>query len=175
MVDQVIMGNVLSRYQASSTSTQVSQMKRETPLQVSTALAVHQESRSLSTVELLNRVGVSISYRSLLRHETALAHAVLAAGRADGAFVPRRLPEEELVHFSIDNIDFQEDTIDGKNILHATATWQSSLGVRWFDSAHRCRGTSSSLAPFPLKSMKSSRATCIGTSKTRCLPSLSTS
>lgn len=34
--------------------------------------------------------------------------------------MPRCLQEGELVHFAIDNVDFQKDTIDGKNTLHAT-------------------------------------------------------
>lgn len=118
---QVIMGNGLRRYQASSTSTQATRMKRVTNLwKCRTALAVYQESWNQSTIDLLNRIGVSVSYRSLLHHQTALA--VLAAERANSAFVPRRLQEGEFVHFAIDNIDFQEDTIDGKNTLHATIT-----------------------------------------------------
>lgn len=65
--------------------------------------------------------GLAISYSSLLRHEASLARTVLSAGRRDGVFIPRRLKKGLLVHFAID-IDFQEDTVDGKGTFHGTVT-----------------------------------------------------
>ncbi len=73
-------------------------------------------------IQMFHGVGLAISYSSLLRHEASLARTVLSAGRRDGVFIPRRLEKGLLVHFAIDNIDFQEDTTDGKGTFHGTVT-----------------------------------------------------
>ncbi|KAG0711471.1 hypothetical protein GWK47_020548 [Chionoecetes opilio] len=120
IVGQVLMTNILSAKQA-ATSTQASRT-RETPLQVATALAIHQETRSKAMIKMFHGAGLAISYSSLLRLEASLARTVLSAGRRDGVFIPRRLEKGLLVHFAIDNIDFQEDTVDGKGTFHGTVS-----------------------------------------------------
>lgn len=44
----------------------------------------------------------------------------------DGAVVPQNLVKGRFVHFSTDNVDINEYTLDGKGTLHATqvAAWQ---------------------------------------------------
>ena len=120
IVAQVLITNILSAKQA-ATSTQASRT-RETPLQVATALAIHQETRSKAMIQMFHGAGLAISYYSLLRLEASLARTVLSAGRRDGVFIPRRLEKDLLVHFAIDNIDFQEDTVDGKGTFHGTVS-----------------------------------------------------
>ena len=120
IIGQVLMTNILSAKQA-ATITQASRT-RETPLQVATALAIHQETRSKAMIQMFHGAGLAISYSSLLRLEASLARTVLSAGRRDGVFIPRRLEKGLLVHFAIDNIDFQEDTVDGKGTFHGTVT-----------------------------------------------------
>lgn len=73
-------------------------------------------------VELLHGMGFSVSYKQILRLETSLAHTVYDTALKKGTYIPRRLQKGTLVHFAVDNIDFQEDTVDGRNTFHGTIT-----------------------------------------------------
>ena len=67
-------------------------------------------------------MGFSVSYKQILRLETSLAHTVYDTALKKGTYIPRRLQKGTLVHFAVDNIDFQEDTVDGRNTFHGTIT-----------------------------------------------------
>ena len=51
-----------------------------------------------------------------------MANAVIESMREDGAYLPATMRKGSFIFFAIDNSDFSEDTPDGKNTLHATAT-----------------------------------------------------
>ena len=64
--------------------------------------------------------------------ETQLAESVLKQMAVDdNLFVPQEFIHGRYIFFAIDNVDFQEDTPDGKRTTHATAMviyQQSKLG-----------------------------------------------
>jgi hypothetical protein len=47
-----------------------------------------------------------------------------------GCFVPHDLKDKVFTHLTADNIDINDSTFDGKNIVHATqmAAWQHGIG-----------------------------------------------
>jgi hypothetical protein len=72
-------------------------------------------------VDLVHHLGCSIEYSRVLRTETAIANAVLSQTESNGGiYVPPDLVRRRFIFCADDNIDFLEDTPDGKNTLHAT-------------------------------------------------------
>lgn len=82
-------------------------------------LSMHSQTRSKSVIDFLHACGVSVDYNRLLRVETMIANAVLKNIDTTGVYVPPRLMKSK-VFFAADNIDWKEDTPDGKHTLHAT-------------------------------------------------------
>lgn len=105
----------------------VSGGKKITPKHVGLGLTLHQATRSKKLVEMFHNAGHTISYKDILRIDTALAENTLQhMDRVTGAVVPPNLVSRRFVHFSADNIDINDATLDGKNTFHATqiAVWQ---------------------------------------------------
>lgn len=68
-----------------------------------------------------------MSYDQILQVDTSLAENVLKTLDPDtGCVMPPNLVPEKFVHFSADNIDILDETMDGKNTFHATqiSAWQ---------------------------------------------------
>ena len=83
-------------------------------------LKVHSLTRSRQLIDYLHKLGISPTYDRILRIETKLAEAVLENMTQTGVYVPYGLKLQQPVFFAADNIDFDEDTPDGKSTLHAT-------------------------------------------------------
>ena len=95
--------------------------QREYPLQVGVGLLAHQQIRSKSVIDVLHELGVSVNCARILCIEIQLAQAVLSNSSEHNIFIPPKLCKGQFIFFSVDNSDFSEDTLDGKNTLHATA------------------------------------------------------
>ena len=68
-----------------------------------------------------------MSYKDILHVDTALATHTLSSMDADsGSVIPTSLVEGRFIHFSPDNIDINDGTLDGQNTFLATqyAAWQ---------------------------------------------------
>ena len=67
-----------------------------------------------------------MSYHEALKLDTLLAKKTLDTMNKDGGVIPQNLVKNRFVHFSTDNIDINEHTLDGKRTFHATqiAAWQ---------------------------------------------------
>ena len=94
--------------------------KLHTPKHIGLGSSLHQATRSKELVEMFHRAGHVMSYRDVLRLDTALAEKTLTTMDEDGAVVPPNLVEGRFVHFSTDNVDINENTLDGKGTFHAT-------------------------------------------------------
>ena len=71
-----------------------------------------------------------LPYDEVLQMDTALAETTLKTVNADnGAVVPQNPTKGKFTHFTADNIDINDSTIDGQNTFHATkvAGWQCGL------------------------------------------------
>ena len=108
----------LTDRQARST---VTHHTRNLPLQVAVGLTIHGKTCSKFLVDLVQNLGCSIEYSKVLRTETAMANAVSRQMHSSGGlYVPSDLVCGRFIFCAADNIDFLEDTPDGKSTLHAT-------------------------------------------------------
>ena len=101
--------------------------KKWTPKHIGLGASLHQATRSKKLVELFHSAGHTISYKDILRVDTALAtHTLSSMDGETGAVIPPNLAEGRFIHFSADNIDINEGTLDGQKKFHATqiAAWQ---------------------------------------------------
>ena len=75
---------------------------------------------------MFHKAGHVMSYRQVLKLDSLLAKKTLDTMNKDGSVVPPNLVSNRFVHFSADNIDINEHTLDGKQTFHATqiAAWQ---------------------------------------------------
>ena len=101
--------------------------KMWTPKHVGLGSTLHQSTRSKHLVQLFHNAGHTISYKNVLQVDTALAEfTTQSLNSINGAIVPENLVSDRFVHFSTDNIDILDASLDGKNTFHATqlAAWQ---------------------------------------------------
>ena len=89
------------------------------PKQLSIGMAVHQLTRSKKVVHLLHNAGHSISYDQIRKVDTTIAQNILDNHMLEDTVVPPNLVKNKFVHLAADNIDINEDTIDGKDTFHA--------------------------------------------------------
>ena len=98
-----------------------------TPKHIGFGSSLHQATRSKKLVQMFHNAGHIISYRDIRRVHTALAkHTLSTMNTENGAVTPVNLAEGRFIHFTADNIDINEGTLDGQNTFHATqyAAWQ---------------------------------------------------
>ena len=97
-----------------------------TPKHIGLGMTVHQATRSKQLVDLLHEACHSVSYDMVRRIDTSVSEHVLQKFLDnDHVFIPRGIQEGRFAHFSADNVDILEETLDGKNSFHAThiAVW----------------------------------------------------
>ena len=98
-----------------------------TPKHVGLGSTLHQVTRLKDLLELFNKAGHILNYDQILQVDTSLAENVLKSLDPEtGSVMPPNLLPGKFVHFSADNIDIVDETMDGKNTFHATqiAAWQ---------------------------------------------------
>lgn len=94
----------------------------EMPQQLAVGIAVHQAVRSKELVTMLHGFGMSVDYNRILRVESQIEASVLnRMDLNDGLYIPPDAVFGRHVFFAADNVDFTEDTPDGKNTFHGTA------------------------------------------------------
>ena len=121
LLSQNLMFECLSDKQTKCTNSINIQHTRSYPWQVGLGLSIHSATRSKSLINLLFGFGFSVDYSRVLRLETAIANAVLSCmEQNDGCYVPPSLVRNRFIYFAADNLDFLEDTPEGKGTLHAT-------------------------------------------------------
>jgi hypothetical protein len=88
-------------------------------------------SRSKQLVSLFHSAGHTLNYHDVLKIDTGMAEKSLESLDVNtGCFVPHNLKDKVFTHFTADNIDINDSTLDGKNTFHATqmAAWQRGIG-----------------------------------------------
>ena len=92
------------------------------PQQLAIGLAVRQAVRSKELISLLHGFGMSVDYNRVLRVESQIESNVLQRmEQNDSVYLPLDIVKGRHVFFSIGNVDFAEDTPDGKRTFHGTA------------------------------------------------------
>jgi hypothetical protein len=107
----------------------VSGGRKWTPKHVGLASTLHQATRSKDLVRLFNKAGNCLSYEQVLQVDTSLAESTLnSLDETTGAVIPTNIEANKFIHYTCDNIDILDETLDGKNTFHTTqmAAWQRS-------------------------------------------------
>ncbi|XP_063763531.1 uncharacterized protein LOC134880508 [Eleginops maclovinus] len=105
----------------------VSRGRKWTPKHIGLATTLHQATRSKQLVELFNKAGHCLNYEQVMKVDNALAESTLKSmDPATGAIIPPNMVANRFIHFTADNIDILDESLDGKNTFHATqmAAWQ---------------------------------------------------
>ena len=68
-------------------------------------------------VELYHGAGHILSYEQILKLDSSLAENTM--NEENGSVVPPNLSPGTFTHFTADNIDINDSTLDGKNTFHA--------------------------------------------------------
>ena len=119
---QSTMSMCLTERQIGNKKSDAIKSSREMPQQLAVGLAVHQSVRSKELINLLCGFGMSVEYNRLLRVESQIEASVLKRmEHNDRLFLPPAIVNGRHVFFAIDNVDFAEDTYDGRSTLHGTA------------------------------------------------------
>lgn len=64
---------------------------------------------------------MSVEYNRLFRYETQIAENIIRERmKNNGTYVPSSIVKNRFILIAVDNMDFMEDTSDGKNTTHAT-------------------------------------------------------
>lgn len=117
---QSTISTCLTERQVGNNKSEIFKSSREMPQQLAIGLAIHQSVRSKELVNMLRGFGLSVEYNRLLRVESQIEASVLKRMEHNNGLPPDIVKGRHVV-FAIDNIDFQEDTYDGRNTLHGTS------------------------------------------------------
>ena len=83
-----------------------------TPKHIGLASTLHQATWSKQLVQLFQEAGHTISYRDILRMDTALANETLKTmDDTNGSVLPPNLIPGKFVHFTADNIDINDSRL----------------------------------------------------------------
>ena len=94
----------------------------ETPITLGISLHCDHKWRSHKLASLLSHAGVGVPYQRVKQCITQIAKDVQEnIEKHNGNYVPPGLHRQRRLRFSLDNIDAQVDTPDGRNSFHATA------------------------------------------------------
>ncbi|XP_030833483.1 uncharacterized protein LOC105441519 [Strongylocentrotus purpuratus] len=94
-----------------------------TPLGISTAYYIFNQTRSKSQVVMNNRTGLGISYERLHRQLTAQSVKAMQQVETDGVYIPETMAKNsEIPHvFAMDNLDWKKKTLEGGSFNATTA------------------------------------------------------
>ena len=87
--------------------------KNWTPKHIGLASTLHQTTRSKELVQLFHNAGHAISYENVLQVDNALAESTLKSmNTVNGAVVPPNLVANRFLHFTCDNIDINDSSLE---------------------------------------------------------------
>ena len=111
----------LTDRQAKNKKSDTLRFTHQMPQQLAVGLTVHQAIRNKGLIRMLHGLGMSVDYDRILRVENQIASSVLKrVAENNGVYLPPDIVKGKHVFFAIDNIDFAEDTTDGKRTFHGT-------------------------------------------------------
>ena len=98
----------------------LSKGRKYTPKHIGLAMAIKHLTGSKDILSIIHRYGHCASYSTIERFETAIAIEYLARQSDDKVLIPANIKAGTFVQAAADNLDFQEETLDGKMTTHAT-------------------------------------------------------
>ena len=97
----------------------VSKGSVRTPKHIGLAVSIEHMTGSKKVVTMLNRFGHAINYDELQRFDTAIAENIIKSDNTD-TLLPSNISARQFVHAAADNIDINEETLNGLSTTHAT-------------------------------------------------------
>ena len=91
-----------------------------TPKHMGLAVTMKHITGSKDVITILNRFGHCVSYEEVIRFDTMCANKQLHDSEHNGVIVPSNILSGSFIQAAADNLDFHEDTLDGKHTTHAT-------------------------------------------------------
>ena len=112
---QIIMRSTKSRKQVTQNTESPYKDTVETPFAVGLGILVHKETRNKKMIEYLYDLGLSMSYKKVMKIENGLGNMIVEKQNSnEGVYIPDNLTQNSCLHFAIDNIDVENDTANGK-------------------------------------------------------------
>ena len=93
---------------------------REPPLPIYLGLQVHTQTRSKKLINILNNVGISISYNRVMELEGLLAGAVCTQFEKEGIVCPPNMRKGLFTAGALDNIDHNPSSTTAEGSFHGT-------------------------------------------------------
>ena len=95
---------------------------KDTPKHVGMAISLRHLTGSRTAISMLNQLGHLSSYEKTERIDTAIAESIIAKAEEDGVVLPTNIRPGVFVQAAGDNLDFCEETLDGKQATHETSS-----------------------------------------------------
>ena len=123
ITSQVIMSCLKTPRQVNNISSETFHQLKETPFTVGLGLHIHKKTRNKTLIDMLSNFNLCISYKKVLQIENIIAEKISDGMKEqDGVYIPATIKAGKRLHFAIDNLDFKNDTPDGRNEFHGTTT-----------------------------------------------------
>ena len=94
--------------------------RKHNPFHVSLAELIHDNSRSKILIEIMNKLGLCISYDELERIDFGLAQRIIDTTGSNRTPVPLTIDNSAVIHGAMDNFDHDEGTSSGIGGSHDT-------------------------------------------------------
>ena len=94
--------------------------RRKVPLHVSISQGIHDKCRSKQLIQILNKLGLCISYDELERIDCSLANEIMSYCIESKVPLPQTITSSSIIHGAVDNFDHNENTFTGKGSSHDT-------------------------------------------------------
>ena len=85
-----------------------------TPKHIGIGVTVKHLTGSKEIIKLLNKLGQSISYQEVIKLENSLVHQTVQDQDENTPAIPSKIVAGQFVQAAADNLDFNEQTLDGK-------------------------------------------------------------
>ncbi|CAG9568588.1 unnamed protein product [Danaus chrysippus] len=98
--------------------------EKQTPKHIALAESIHHLTRSKQLISILNKFGHCISYKKLQELDSELTISIACEDAEKNVIIPKNIVKNSsfFLHGAIDNNDFNEETLSGKDSTHVTAT-----------------------------------------------------
>lgn len=96
---------------------------KQTPKHIALAQSIHHLTRSKHLINILNKLGCCISYKALKNLDTEVTTSIICEDVDKKLLIPKNIARDSslFLHGAVDNNDFNEETLSGKDSTHVTA------------------------------------------------------
>ena len=97
--------------------------RKKVPLHISISQNIHGKCRSKQLIQILNKLGLCISYDELERIDCSLANEIIDSCIENKVPLPRTITSPSIIHGAIDKFDHNENSLTWKGSRHDLYLW----------------------------------------------------